>query len=533
VCSTRLEWIFADLAIMCAGATSTAVFPNAQADDAVYILSDSGTSIVIAEDLQQLNKIASQSDLLPDLHTIVLIDGDSEDGRVVSWATLKQLGRERLALDPGCVASTASATDPDSLATITYTAGTTGVPKGVELTHRCWTYQGAAVQATGVLTDEDIHYLWLPLSQSVGKALVCLQLQTGFETVVDGRSADMVRNLSVVKPTFMVSVPHTFEQVHVEVRQQIREEGRTKRILFDWAFRVAERARATHAEGRKSGPATSAQLAVADRLVLTKVRRRLGGRIRFLVSGSSALSSEITRWYRCAGMPVLQGYGLAETSALSCVTLPDDSGGLGTVGRPLPGAPDGEILIKGPGVMRGYRKRPRDDAEAFPGGDGWFATGDIGMMDDLGRVAVIGRRNELLMTAGGHCVSVGAIEARLKQESSLVAACIVVAEGRSFATALVALDPDAAAQFALSQQIAETTVRDLSSHTVVQAELVAAFHRLNSSGLNPWETIRDFRVLPYALLPETTPDEVSPSWKIRRRIVEQRNADLVESMYYR
>lgn len=531
---TRLDWIFADLAIMCAGGANTTIYPTTHSEDVSYILSDSGTVIVFAEDESQLAKIKEDKDNLPDVRKVILMEGKGDGDWVLSWDELRELGRAKLAENPNIVEETVDKITPECLATIIYTSGTTGRPKGVELLHSNWTYEAAAVDALGVLRQDDVQFLFLPLAHSFGKVLVGLQLQVGFVTAVDGRVPEIINNLPVVQPTFMAGVPRIFEKVYAGVKRQTEAAGGAKLKIFNWAFAVGEEARQKRAAGQEVKGALAFKLALADKLVFSKVKERMGGRIRYFISGSAALSLDIAQWFDAAGLTILEGYGLTETSAATCLVRPDNVK-LGTVGQTVPGteariAEDGEILIKGPGVMRGYRNRPEANAEAFAPGDGWFATGDIGIIDDRGRVKITDRKKDLVKTSGGKYIAPSAIESQFKGETGLAGACVVVANARNYATALVALDPDAAKLFAEANGIAATDVPTLSKDPKVRAELQAAFDRLNKR-LNRWETIKDFRILDYVLDPEQTPDQVTPSMKIKRKVVEASNPELVESMY--
>jgi long-chain acyl-CoA synthetase len=296
--STRVEWIHADLAITCAGAATTTVYPTTSADDVAWILADSGSRVAFAEDESQVAKLRGLRERLPGLARVVTFDGAADGDWVLSLDDLRALGDRALAARPMMVEDAVAAVRPEHLATLIYTSGTTGRPKGVELPHRCWTYIGAAAEELDLLSPDDLQYLWLPLAHSFGKMLEAVQLQVGFPTVVDGRMDHIVPNLAEVRPTFMAGPPRIFEKVHARITQTVEEEGGLRAGLFRWAFRVGDRVAQARREGRRPGPATRAQHVVADRLVLAKVRARLGGRIRFLLSGSAALSPEVGAWFR-------------------------------------------------------------------------------------------------------------------------------------------------------------------------------------------------------------------------------------------
>ncbi len=529
--STRIEWLYADLAISCAGAATTTVYPSTGAEDVGYILADSGTRIAFAEDDVQIAKLRLLRDRLPDLVRVITFDGQADGEWVLSLDDLEALGARHLVEHPTAVDDVVAAIRPEDLATLIYTSGTTGRPKGVELPHRCWTYIGAGAESLGILSSDDLQYLWLPLAHSFGKMLEAVQLQIGFPTAVDGRMDKIVENLAQVRPTFMAGPPRIFEKVHGKVVQSVAEEGGLKATLFGWAFGVGSSVAEARRAGRRTSRVLQLQHAVADRLVLSKIRDRLGGRIRFLISGSAALSPEVASWFHSAGMLVLEGYGLTETSAGACIVRPGDPV-FGCVGTPIEGtqvrlASDGEILLRGPSVMRGYHNLPLATAEALDG-DGWLATGDVGELDDLGRLRITDRKKDLIKTSGGKYIAPQAIEGLFKAVCPLASQIVVHADGRNYATALISLDPEALAQWGRAKGLATTEYAALAADPEVRDYLQACVEETNGR-LNRWETIKQFRVLDHDLTVES--GEVTPSMKVRRKVVEERYAPLLESMY--
>ncbi len=529
--STRLEWIHADLAVMLAGAATTTVYQSTQAEDVGFILSDSGSRIVIAEDDKQLDKLKSVRGELGAVEKVVMIDGVSEGDWVIDLQELSRLGEEHLKANPTAVDDAVAAVTSDQLATLIYTSGTTGRPKGVELTHGNWTYEGAAIQALDILRPDHIHFLWLPLAHSFGKVLLSAQLQIGLVTVVDGRVDRIVDNLGLIQPTVMAAAPRIFEKVYATVVSTTEAEGGVKAKIFSWAFDVGLKAVRLEAEGKPVPALLSAQRKVADTLVFSKIRARMGGRIEYFVSGSAALSREIAEWFNAAGLLILEGYGLTETSAATCVNRPG-SFRIGTVGEPLPGtvirvADDGELLVKGPGVMRGYHGLPEQTAEVFVD-DGWFATGDIGEIDEGGRVRITDRKKDLVKTSGGKYIAPSAIEATFKSISPLVSQMVVYAEGRNYATALITIDFDSLTVWAKGKGLDSGDQQGLATGPDVRTELEGAIKELNSR-LNRWETIKDFRVLARDLTIED--GELTPSLKVKRKVVTVRYAEILDSMY--
>ncbi len=529
--NTRIEWLYADLAIMCAGAATTAVYPTTAVDDVAFILFDSDARLVFAEDDAQLAKLRAQRAHLPDLVRVVTFDGEPDGDWVLGLADLEALGARYLAEHPGSVDDAVAAIRPDHLATLIYTSGTTGRPKGVRLPHRCWTYLGAGAEAIEILRADDLHYLWLPLSHSFGKMLAAVQLQIGFPTAVDGRVDKIVDNLAVVRPTIMAGPPRIFEKVHGRIVQTMAEAGGIRSRLFTWGFTVGGRATAARAADRPLGRRLGLQFAIADRLVLAKVRDRLGGRMRLMISGSAALSPDIAHWFQTAGLTLIEGYALTETGGGACIGDPQHPVA-GVVGPPLVGselriADDGEILLRGPNVMQGYHNLPDETAQVLSR-DGWFSTGDIGELDTLGRLRVTDRKKDLIKTSGGKYIAPQPIEAQFKALCPLASHVLVHAERRNFASALVALDTDALTQWGLARALDVSDFARLAADPAVHAYVGSCIHELNGQ-LNRWETIKDFRILDHDLTVEA--DELTPSMKLKRKVLESRYSSLLDSMY--
>ncbi|MGE5136312.1 MAG: AMP-dependent synthetase/ligase, partial [Gemmatimonadota bacterium] len=320
-------------------------------------------------------------------------------------------------------------------------------------------------------------------------------------------------------------------KVHAKVVQTAQEQGGIKLKVFTWAFGVGNKVSRARLQGRRPGLAVRAQHALADRLVLSKVRERLGGRIRFLVSGSAALSEDVAAWFHAAGLLVLEGYALTETSAAACLVLPEDPA-FGVVGPPLVGteikiADDGEILVRGPGVMRGYRHLPEATAEVLSA-DGWFATGDVGEIDQAGRVRITDRKKDLIKTSGGKYIAPQAIEVMFRAICPLASHMLVHAHQRNYATALITLDPEALAQWGRAQGLRPAGYAALAANPAVYRYVQSCIGDLNDR-LNRWETVKDFRILDHELSAEE--DELTPSLKIKRKVVETKYAPLLDSMY--
>ncbi|CAL9419306.1 Long-chain-fatty-acid--CoA ligase FadD15 [Streptomyces sp. enrichment culture] len=538
-CATRIEWILADLGIMCAGAATTTVYPQTDAEESAYILSDSGSRVLIAENAEQLAKAREKRAELPELTHVVVIDGEGvEPGdRVLTLAELERRGAARLERDPDLVVKRVGAITKDQLATLIYTSGTTGRPKGVRLPHDSWSYMAKAIAATGLVTGEDVQYLWLPLAHVFGKVLTSGQIEVGHVTAVDGRVDKIIENLPVVRPTYMAAVPRIFEKVYNGVAAKARAGGAAKYKVFQWAAEVArEYARVTQDNFRRTGTASaplglSAKHRVADALVYAKIREAFGGNLRACVSGSAALAPDIGYFFSGAGIHILEGYGLTESSAASFVN-PGEAYRTGTVGKPLPGtevriADDGEILLRGPGIMQGYHNLPDKTAEVLEP-DGWFHTGDIGELSPDGYLRITDRKKDLIKTSGGKYVAPAEVEGRFKAICPYVSHILVHGADRNYCTALITLD-----EAAITGWAGENGLEGRSYAEIVAApatvEMVGGYVEQLNEGLQRWQTIKKFRLLPRDL--DVEHGEVTPSLKVKRPVVEREYKHLIDEMY--
>ncbi|MEV5143914.1 long-chain fatty acid--CoA ligase [Streptomyces sp. NPDC052727] len=537
--STRVEWILADLGIMCAGGATTTVYPQTNADESAFILSDSQSRVLIAEDAAQLAKAVEKRAELPDLTKVVVIDpaGVETDDWVTTLAELEQRGAAYLEQHPQLIKERVGAITKDQLATLIYTSGTTGRPKGVRLPHDNWAYMAKAIAATGLISGEDVQYLWLPLAHVFGKVLTSGQIEVGHVTAVDGRVDKIIENLPVVQPTYMAAVPRIFEKVYNGVAAKAREGGAAKYKIFQWAAEVArEYAKASQDNFRRTGThavpfGLAAKHKVADTLVYGKLREAFGGRLRACVSGASALSPEIGYFFAGAGIHILEGYGLTETSAASFVN-PGEAYRTGTVGKPLPStevriADDGEILLRGPGVMEGYHKLPEKTAEVLES-DGWFHTGDIGELSPDGYLRITDRKKDLIKTSGGKYVAPAEVEGQFKAVCPYVSNILVHGADRNYCTALIALD-----EIAIQEWAKENGLEGKSYAEIVAApqtvEMVDGYVRQLNAGLQRWQTIKKFRLLPRDL--DVEHGEITPSLKLKRPVVEREYKHLIEEMY--
>jgi long-chain acyl-CoA synthetase len=529
--STRVEWVLADLGIMCAGAATTTIYPTTEAKDAVYILADSGVKVLIAENAAQVVKTVGAS--LPALTHIVVLDGTaSADVPVLTLAELEERGRSMLAADPELVTRIAAGVQPDHLATIMYTSGTTGMPKGVELLHASWVWEGVAQDALGVLRSDDLEYLWLPLSHSFGKTILAGVIVVGLPTYVDGRIDKIAETLPKLQPTVMCAAPRIFEKLYNAINSAMREAGGAKYKIFKWSFKVGREAYQRELAGKSVGGMLAFRRNLADRLVFSKLRARLGGRFRVLISGSAPLNKDIAEFFHIAGMTIYEGYGLTETSAGAFLNR-ENRFRFGTVGHPLGDLEvrideDGEILLRGVPVMRGYRNLPEETARVFTE-DGYFRTGDIGEIDADGYLKITDRKKDLFKTSGGKYVAPSHIEGMFKALCPYVAQVVVIGQARNYVTMVLTLDPDVATKLAAAEgPFQGKSYAEIAASPEMHAMVEASVKELNTK-LNRWETVKKFSILPRDFTIET--GELTPSMKVKRKGVETNFATEIEGMY--
>jgi long-chain acyl-CoA synthetase len=537
--ATRIEWVLVDFGIMCAGGATTTIYPSNTAEECAFILTDAHCVVALVENEQQLAKLEQHRHELPHVRKVVLIDGAAPDNPWTMTLThLMEAGRAWDQANPGAYEARIAQITPAHLATLLYTSGTTGRQKGVELIHDCWLYEAEAIEALDLLRPEDLQYLWLPLSHSFGKVLESCQIRIGFVSAVDGRVEKLVENLGEVKPTFVAAVPRVFEKVHSKVVIGAQEAGGLKLKIFRWAFAVGHQVSKLRQEGREPAGLLALQNALADRLVFSKLRARFGGRLRFFISGSAALSREVAEFFHAADILIAEGYGLTETSAATFVNWPlvnrQSKAKFGTVGPPMPGtevkiAPeDGEVLIRGRGVMRGYHNLPDATRETIDP-DGWLRTGDIGVLDAENFLKLTDRKKDLIKTSGGKYVAPQALEGKVKAACPYVNQVLVHGDGRNYCSALVTLDEEAVRNWLKDNGGAEgLTIEQLAGDARV-VKLVQGYVDEVNQSLASYETIKKFAILPADFTVDA--GELTASLKVKRKVVEQKYRQVLDRFY--
>jgi long-chain acyl-CoA synthetase len=530
--NTRVEWLLADLGVLCAAGATTTIYPSNTPSECTFILTDSNSRFVFAEDASQVNKLVEERANLPNVARVITFsDGAGHDGWVISLFELERQGRRHHREHPEEYETVIDRIQLSWLATLIYTSGTTGRPKGVELLHDCWVYEAEAIDALGILTSEDKQYLWLPLSHSFGKMLEVALLKIGFPTSVDGRIPRLVDNLAEVRPTFMAAAPRIFEKVYNTVVTTAKSGGALRYRLFRWSLAAGAEVSRLRQQGKEPGGLLALRFAIAERLVFSKLQQRFGGKLRFFISGSAPLSREMAEFFHAAGILILEGYGLTESSAASFVNLPHDYK-FGTVGLPLPGTEaiiaeaDGEILMRGRGIMRGYRGLPDVNTETLEGR--WLLTGDIGEIDEGGFLRITDRKKDLIKTSGGKYVAPQHLESKLKAACPYLSQVLVHGNKRNYCTALLTLDEPSIFKWAKDNGLEGMAYGELALDEKVRAMVQEAVDQMNSE-LARYETIKKFAILQEDFTVES--GELTASLKVKRKLVEQKYGELLDGFY--
>jgi long-chain acyl-CoA synthetase len=534
VSESRPEWVMADLAVLSGGAVTVPIYPTLSAAQARYILQDSGARVAIVSTKLQLEKVQEVRHQLPSLEAVVAMDAPaSESPSVLTLAAVAERGHARMTAEWGVARDfreRARAVQPDDLATIIYTSGTTGEPKGVMLTHRNLVSNMLAGGDALRVTEEDVALSFLPLSHAFERMVGYVYLFNGV-TVVFAESFDTIaRDIASVRPTVLTGVPRVYEKMHARVLEKGNAAPGFKASLFRWAVGVGlARARA-RGQGRTPSPAIALQAKLADRLVFSKIREGVGGRLRYLVSGSAPLPVSVAEFFYGVGLPIIEGYGLTETAPILTVN-PPDAPRIGTVGRAISGvelkiAPDGEILARGPNIMSGYYNKRQATADVLK--DGWFHTGDVGTIDADGYLRITDRKKDLLVTSGGKKIAPQPIETVLKR-SPLVSEALLLGDGRKFAAALIV--PDFSALERRLTDLGRPPAGDRAA--LVKRPDVLALYQEIVDGLNrelsQFERIKRLALLPAEFSVET--GELTPTLKVKRKVIEERWREQIEEMY--
>ena len=522
--NTRPEWSYFDFAALSIGATVVPIYQTNSAEECRYVLENSDAKVVVVEDEEQLAKIREVRSRLPLLQQVVLMVGEADDA--LSMAALSAKGAEA---DPALWEQRYSSVTPNDICTFIYTSGTTGPPKGCVISHGNYRAMLDMVNETSVIEEGDISYLYLPLAHSFALLIQFGSFDLGTTIAYWERDPlKILPNLAELKPTYFPSVPRIFEKIYTAATSGMEKEGGLKKAIFDWSIRTGKKMRQVERSGRKPGFLLSREYAFADKKVLSKIRGLFGGNLRLAVSGAAPINPEILRFFDAAGVLVLEGWGMTETSTAATISKPEEFK-VGTIGKPFPGcevkiAADGEILVKGPNVFQGYHKNPEATAETIV--DGWLHTGDIGEMDSEGFIKITGRKKDIIITAGGKNITPANLEAEIKQHP-LVSQCVVVGDRRPYLVALVTLDPEEAVAYAKEHGLPEDP-EALASNPDVKASIMAHVDEINKSFARV-EQVKKVTILPRDLSQET--GELTPTLKVKRAVVAQKHEKEIEQLY--
>lgn len=517
---TRYEWSLLDWAIWAAGAVSVPLYETSSKEQIEWILNDSGTELLIVEDATLHAAVAEAQPNCPGLREVLIIDNGA----------IAQLSAAGVGVSDEELTARKSSATLDSTATIIYTSGTTGRPKGAELIHENFFVltENASARLSEVLTHGNRRtLLFMPLAHVFARFIHVLVVPGGSVLGHVPSTETLMADMATFKPTYILSVPRVFEKVYNASEQKAVAGGKGK--IFHWAARTAISYSRGLDQTKGPGFALKAQHLVADKLVLSKIRAALGGDAKYAISGGAALGERLGHFFRGAGLIVLEGYGLTETTAPTSVNVPENVK-IGTVGPPLPGCgvkidTDGEILVKGPHVFKRYHNNTAATDEAFD--DGWFHTGDIGSLDQDGYLRITGRKKEIIVTAGGKNVAPAVLEDRVRSHP-LVSQVVVVGDARPFIAALLTLDPEALGPWLAARGKPELTLEQAKTDPDVLAALDQAVQRANKA-VSRAESIRKFSILDDDFT--VANNYLTPSLKVKRNLVLIDFADAVEDLY--
>jgi long-chain acyl-CoA synthetase len=528
----RPDWSVTDLAILSLGAVNVPIYTTQAPEQVRYILEDSGARALFVSNKKIYRHARPGLEGVESLERVVFFDSEAASAHegALTLAELELTGAELDRLEPEVFDRALGAVRPADLATIIYTSGTTGEPKGVMLTHSNFVSNVLSISETLPIYSTDVCLSVLPLSHIFERTVFYVFCHNGVSVYYAASFDQVGEYLREVRPTIMTAVPRLFEKVYHKIVKRGTAAGGFRSKLFNWALGVGQRYAELKDKGERVPPLLEIQQEAASRLVFSKWREGVGGRLRYFVSGGAALSPALSYAFLGAGVNILQGYGMTETCVVSA-NRPEDNR-VGSSGRPFPGIelktdPEGEILVRGPNVMRGYYNHPRETAAVFTE-DGWFRTGDVGHLDEDGRLYITDRKKELFKLSNGKYVAPQLVESLIKQ-SALVSQVVVVGAGRKQPAALVVPDWEALAAALPTPQAEEHTLRvawtqDPSAVKLVQREVSQL-----TATLHDYERVRKVALLPEEF--SIDGGELTPTLKVKRRVVEEKYGDVIEGLY--
>jgi long-chain acyl-CoA synthetase len=535
---TSLQWVECDLAISAAQAVTVPIYASNTPDEVRYILNHSEASLVFVDHDEKTARQAGRATRLrqrlaecPGVRKVILFEGQASGDTELTLAELLARGREAHAARPEAFEERVRSVKQEDLCNILYTSGTTGDPKGVLLTHGNWAYEATGVRAIGMMAPSDSVMMFLPLAHSFGQAVKAAWVSMGFRLVFAESTDKLLANLAETRPSILPAVPRVYEKVYNGVVSNSLSTPGLKGRLLRWAFSLFDEYVEAKTQGREPH---HLGLALARKLVFSKVRatldEKLGGNMRLFISGGAPLSRKIAWFFDLLGYKVLEGYGLTETSAAACVNLPEKIR-IGSVGPPLPGtevkiAPDGEILIRGPGVMRGYYKNEAaTQADLEP--DGWYHSGDIGEVDAEGYVRITDRKKDIIVTANGKNVAPQNLENTLKT-FPLISQAMVHGDKRKYLVALITVAEEPARKLLSDKGGTPGSYAELCRRPEIQAAVQEILDKVNTE-LPSYSTLKRFAVMDADFSQET--GELTPSLKVKRKHVSLKYKAILDGLY--
>lgn len=527
---TRAEWVYSDFAILSIGGITVPIYHSNTPEQSEYIINDSEARAVIVEDLLQLEKMLKIRNNIPQVLKIIVMEGykDGKDEWVISWEKLLEIGKNYD--DKGYIDRTIKEIKPDDIATIVYTSGTTGPPKGVVQTH--WNHLAMIKGLTSldiIKEESELDLMFLPLAHSFGRCGEFAEIYLGNTVAFAESIQKVVDNMAEIKPTVIYSVPRIYEKIYAAAHAKAKESP-IKEKIFNWALKVG-RKRSECIQKKKPIPlSVRIKFAIAEKLIFNKIKQLLGGNLRYAISGGAPLSKEIAEFFHAAGLLILEGYGLTETCPALTINRPDNFK-FGSVGLPIPGckikiAEDGEILGAGENIAKGYYKKPEATKEAFLE-DGWFRTGDIGFIDEDGFLHITDRKKDLIVTAGGKNVAPQNIENMVKADP-FISQIVVLGDRKPYLVALITVNKEEAEKFAREKGINFSSYEELTKHPLIYQRVKETIDSVNSR-LASYETIKKFAILPVDFTIES--GELTPTLKVKRKVVYEKYKDIIENLY--
>jgi long-chain acyl-CoA synthetase len=531
--TSRAEWVQADFAIFSAGCITVPVYPTYPPDLIAYVINDSGARTIIVEDPGQLAKVLEAREKTPGLQQIIVMTGyeaTQPPKMVMTWEMLRRLGRDNVSQHAGTLEQRLAATKPDDLASIVYTSGTTGPPKGVMQTHGNHLAAQRNSESAAPCEEGWVHLLFLPLAHSFARLESFLGVYRGLCTAFAENLDKVGDNLKEVRPHFICSVPRVFEKVYAKILSGVEAGSPAKKKIFYWAIGVGREVSRHQQRGQPLPTGLRLKRAIADKLVFSKLHAALGGRLQWAISGGAPLSREIAEFFHSAGILILEGYGLTETCPAATFNRPTRFK-FGSVGQALDNveikiASDGEILIRGANVARGYLKQAEATAEVFEP-SGWFHSGDIGRLDEEGFLFITDRKKDLIVTAGGMNIAPQNIENMLKADP-FISQAMVYGDRKPYPVALITLNADELGKFAREHGIIATDPAVVVKHPAVIERVGRTVEEKNSQ-LQSYAKIKKFTVLPVDFSQEG--GELTPTLKVKRKIVSNKYLTMIEELY--